>query len=478
MLFNSLDFGLFFPLVVGLYFIMPDRWRWLLLLVASYIFYMWWNASYALLILISTTIDYVAALQMNKALTKKGKRKWLFLSLGVNLGLLAMFKYLNFATNVVNDLLLGLGLSHTFPYADLLLPVGISFYTFQTLAYTIDVYHEKIRPERHFGKFALYVSFFPQLVAGPIERAGRLLPQIHQKFVFRYQQITDGLKLMAWGFFKKVVIADRLAIYVDMVYGDPGAYEGWPIILAAVFFTFQVYCDFSGYSDIAIGAAQVFGINLVVNFRRPFHAVSMREFWRRWHISLSTWFKDYVYIPLGGNRVHRWRWYYNITIVFLAVGLWHGANWTFVVFGAVNALYLLVGDATLKLRARIFGLEKWPLTNKWINACCTFCLFAFSLIIYRANNMNDAALLIKNMVMIKSEQLWLPIFMNNRYELMLAAVFVVILEIVHLWQRRQPVRDWIRQQPVLLRWTCYLALVLVIIGFGVYEERPFVYFQF
>ncbi|MCB0064655.1 MAG: MBOAT family protein, partial [Caldilineaceae bacterium] len=338
MLFNSLQFIIFFPAVVTIYFLLPHRYRWLLLLAASYYFYAAWQIEYTLLIFISTAVDYAMAHLMAQSEKLWHRRAYLGVSLLVNLGLLFGFKYFNFFNESVRATLNLFNIFYNVPAFQVLLPVGISFYTFQTLSYTIDVYRGKLAPERHFGRFALYVAFFPQLVAGPIERATHLLPQFHQPMTFNQTRIASGLRLLLWGMFKKVVIADRLALYVNQVYDHPGDHGALTLLIASYFFAFQIYCDFSGYSDIAIGAARVMGFDLMENFRQPYMARSIAGFWRRWHISLSTWFRDYLYIPLGGNRVARWRWYSNLFLVFLVSGLWHGAAWHFVIWGALHGL--------------------------------------------------------------------------------------------------------------------------------------------
>ena len=320
MLFNSLHFLIFFPIVIVIYFCIPHKYRWILLLFASYYFYMSWKAEYVILILISTIIDYFVAIKISREDNEKMRKIYLLLSIITNIGLLISFKYLNFISSSVSEFLQLFSIQFSPIILDVLLPVGISFYTFQTLSYTIDVYRRRIKPERHFGIFAVYVSFFPQLVAGPIERGKNLLPQFLEKHYFDYIRVTNGLKLMLWGFFKKIVIADRLAVVVNAVYNNPTEFTGAPLILATVFFAFQIYCDFSGYSDIAIGTAQVMGYNLMDNFKRPYFAGSISEFWQRWHISLSTWFRDYLYIPLGGSRVSIPRWYFNLIIIFIVSG--------------------------------------------------------------------------------------------------------------------------------------------------------------
>jgi alginate O-acetyltransferase complex protein AlgI len=363
MFFNSLEFVIFFPLVVFAYFALPYKWRWSLLLLASYYFYMCWRPEYIILIIASTLIDYFAGLRMGQV-NKKKRKKYLILSLCTNLGLLFAFKYFNFFNNSLQATFNQFNLFYNVPAFSVLLPVGISFYTFQTLSYSIDVYRGDREPERHLGIFALYVAFFPQLVAGPIERSTHLLPQFYEKHNVDYVRITNGLKLMTWGFFKKLVIADRLAIYVNQVYNAPGDFHGAHIWIATYFFAIQIFCDFSGYSDIAIGAAEIMGYRFMKNFRRPYLAQSIAEFWKRWHISLSTWFRDYLYIPLGGNRVGKWRWYYNLFVVFMVSGLWHGANWTFVVWGALHGLYLVFAIVTQSHResfSRWIGLTSIPM---------------------------------------------------------------------------------------------------------------------
>ena len=341
MLFNSIHFLIFFPVVVALYFSMPHKYRWVLLLVASYYFYMAWRAEYIFLIVFSTLIDYYAAIFMEKQESKSKKKKFLLLSLFSNLGLLFTFKYFNFFTSTISETFNYFNIFIDSPTFKLLLPVGISFYTFQTLSYTIDVYRGQKKAEKHLGYFAVYVSFFPQLVAGPIERSTHLLPQFFEKHDFDIERAKAGIKLMLWGFFMKVAIADRLAFYVNDVYNNLESYTSGHYMVATYFFAYQIYCDFAGYSLIAIGAAKVLGFSLMDNFRTPYYSKTISEFWKRWHISLSTWFRDYVYIPLGGNRAVKWRWYYNLFFTFLVSGLWHGANWTFLIWEALHGIFLI-----------------------------------------------------------------------------------------------------------------------------------------
>lgn len=482
MLFNSWQFLIFFPTVVILFFALPGRYRQALLLLASYYFYMCWKAEYLFLILVSTLIDYTAGILMGKTERLARRRLYLILSLLTNLGLLFTFKYFNFFNDSFRLLFRHFNLIYHVPALKVLLPVGISFYTFQTLSYTIDVYRGKKEPERNLVVFALYVAFFPQLVAGPIERSTRLLPQFYEKMEFDYERVKNGLLLMVWGFFKKVVIADRLAIYVNQVYGSPGDFSGPVLLLATYFFAFQIYCDFSGYSDIAIGAAQVMGYRLMLNFNRPYFSKSISEFWKRWHISLSSWFRDYLYIPLGGNRVARWRWYANLFIVFLVSGLWHGANWTFVVWGGLHGSYLLISIWTDGFRAfvrRKIGLEKHPALKKAIRVAVTFHLVLFSWIFFRAQSLTEALFIIRN---IFSNWQW-PALMTvpgfGLTEIIFAVASIFVMESVHLLQRGTAIRDLLGRQSTGLRWAVYFLLVMAILLFGAYDNsRAFIYFQF
>lgn len=338
MLFNSLQFVIFLPIVFIIYWAISDKYRWMLLLIASYYFYMSWNPKYVVLIFTTTFVSYMAGILLEKFENIKIKKLILLITLMVCLGNLFFYKYFNFVSESVADVLGIFSIKLNPLTLNVLLPVGISFYTFQTLSYVIDIYKGVVKAERHFGIYATFISFFPQLVAGPIERTSNLLSQIKSKKVFDYDQATYGLKLMAWGYFKKLVIADNLSQYVSKVYDAPQSYTGFTLVLATVFFTLQIYCDFSGYSDIAIGLAKILGVNLMTNFKSPYFSQSVKEFWSRWHISLSAWFRDYVYIPLGGNRVGKVRHVINLMITFFVSGLWHGANWTFLIWGGVHGV--------------------------------------------------------------------------------------------------------------------------------------------
>jgi len=489
MLFNSISFLIFFPIVVVLYFLIPHKYRWIFLLAASYYFYMSWKPEYIILIIVSTLIDYFASLHMEKQKEKKKKKKFLILSLISNLGLLFTFKYYNFFSNSLNVLLNKFNIFYDSPTFKLLLPVGISFYTFQTLSYSIDVYRGTKKAEKHLGYFALYVSFFPQLVAGPIERSTRLLPQFFEKHKFNSQRVSDGLKLMAWGFFKKVVIADRVAALVNQVYNNSEAYGGIPLLLATYFFAVQIYCDFSGYSDIAIGAAQVMGFSLMDNFRRPYYSKNISEFWSRWHISLSTWFKDYLYIPLGGNRVSKPRWYANLFIVFLVSGLWHGANWTFVIWGALHGFYLIFALWTKNIREKIYNLFSIPkesLLKKYINVFVTFHLVLFAWVFFRANTVNDAFNIVSKMLNVDpitfiKHATTLNFNVNlglSKYEIFIAICSIIIMEIIHLYQRHNRMREFLSSKPRLIRWSIYYLIIIFILIFGEFNLTQFIYFQF
>ena len=347
MLFNSIEYVFFFPLVVFCYFLLPPNKKRIFLLVASYYFYMCWKPEYVILIFISTVIDYFMAIKMEQQTSKKKKKLFLAISLVSNLGFLFFFKYLDFFNENFAAFLSYFNIFYNVPSFDLLLPVGISFYTFQTLSYSIDVYNGKVKAERHFGIFALFVSFFPQLVAGPIERSSHLLPQFRKEKKFSKENFSEGTKLILWGFFKKVVIADRLAVAVNTAFASPDI-SGLPLLIAVYFFAFQIYCDFSGYSDIAVGTARILGYDIMKNFNRPYLASSITEFWRRWHISLSTWFRDYVYVALGGNRSNIKIWMRNILIVFLVSGIWHGAAWTFVIWGLYHGILIIIERVFVK----------------------------------------------------------------------------------------------------------------------------------
>lgn len=442
---------------------------------------MTWNPFYSILILISTIVSYITGLKMGEMSEKSDRKKYLYLSLILNLGLLFIFKYYNFFSGSVDSIFSYLNFPAYLPKFDLLLPVGISFYTFQTLSYTIDVYRGVKTPEKHFGIYALYVSFFPQLVAGPIERSTHLLPQFWKKFTFDYKRTVSGLRLMLWGFFLKLAIADNVAPYVNTVYNDVHSYMGIPLILATLFFSYQIFCDFAGYSYIAIGAARILGFDLMDNFKSPYFSKSFSEFWNRWHISLSSWFRDYLYIPLGGNRVSKIRHLSNLFIVFLVSGLWHGANWTFVIWGMIHGIYLILEN--------IFN----PALNKLVKnsnfmfdffkMAFVFSFVSFAWIFFRANTISDALYicsnLFTNVLNINVPELIKILFEMglSRYSLLSIMGSIIILETVHLNQNLKFV-DTLFFSKTYIRWLLYYFLIFWILFAGSFGSNEFIYFQF
>lgn len=481
MLFNSLEFLLFFPVVVALFFAIPHRYRWILLLIASYYFYIAWKAEYVVLIAISTLVDYFAGRRMGGIASRAGKKKYLFLSLGIHLSILFAFKYFNFFNDTARAFFESANLLYPIPAFQALLPVGISFYTFKSLSYIIDIYLDKKQPETHLGIFALYVSFFPQLVAGPIERSENMIPQFRDRQFFDWARITEGLRRMAWGYFKKLVIADRLAVVVNNVYSDPAGFTSLPLLIATYFFAIQIYCDFSGYSDIAIGAAKVMGYDLTENFKQPYISKSIGEFWRRWHITLSTWFRDYLYIPLGGNRVPRGRLYLNLLIVFLVSGLWHGAAWTFVIWGGLHGLYL-VASLTLagpreKFETRL-GLDRAPALRDALHWLGTFHLVTFAWIFFRANSIADAFYIAGNLFTRIELRSGFGLGLGF-YELALVLLAILVMEGVHWIERRgSTLTGFLNARPLAVRWAVDYALFFGILLFGRMGVTEFIYFQF
>ncbi|MFC1705285.1 MBOAT family O-acyltransferase [Planctomycetota bacterium] len=431
-------------------------------------------------LMVSTLVDYWMGLEMGKRSSPAERRPFLVLSLIVNLGLLCAFKYLGFLCEVMRLLLYSLNLPHELPVPELLLPVGISFYTFQTLSYSIDVYRGDKEPEKHLGRFALYVSFFPQLVAGPIERSRRLLPQFYKEHPFDITRVSNGLRQMLWGFFKKLVIANRLGVYVDAVYDNPADSSGIAILIATYFFAFQIYCDFSGYSDIAIGTARILGYDLMENFRRPYFSTSIREFWSRWHISLSTWFRDYLYIPLGGNRGSTTRWFLNIFLVFLLSGLWHGANSTFLEWGALHGTYFILFIGLSRFLHAVGWprpFARHPRIRRALAALFTFHLVLFAWIFFRANSVSDAAQLIGRMACAEASGVGILGPFSAR-KMAIAVGAILFMELVHLCQGETDIATYVSERPLWIRWATYYALIFAILCLGVFDQSPFIYFQF
>ncbi len=486
MLFNSLPFLIFFPCVFVLYYALPFRFRKYMLLAASYYFYMCWKPEFIVLILFSTLVDYFCGLGMARY---PGRKKWLLaVSLTMNLGLLFFFKYLNFFGETLTALCRAVSIPFSAPALNIILPVGISFYTFQTLSYTLDVYRGRLEPERDFVTFALFVSFFPQLVAGPIEKASNLLPQLKEEHRFTYENASWGAKLMAWGFFKKMVVADQLAVLlVDPVYQNPGSYEGGILVLATCAFAFQIYCDFGGYSDIARGCARMMGVRLMVNFKSPyFFSHSIGNYWQRNHISLSQWFTEYVYIPLGGSRKGRIKQYWFTTITFFLSGLWHGAEWSFVVWGLLQALYLNL--------ERLCRRPKEPPRSpplRLLAIVTTFGLSCFSLIFFRAANIGEALYVVRHslwgigspVVYCKTavDQLFTALGLGMAEIAMLLGV-LLLLFLFDLADEKGDAIAMVSAWPAAVRWACYLGLVMIVLIFGIYgpgyDVRAFAYFDF
>ena len=493
MLFNSLHFLIFFPIVVMLYYILPHRIRWVCLLGASYYFYMSWNPIYAVLILFTTGINFLSAIFMQKTDSQRRKKAFLLIGLLSSLIVLFVFKYFNFINESGAYLLNLVGLSVSPISLNVLLPVGISFYTFQTLSYTIDVYRGHTEVQKHFGIFALYVSFFPQLVAGPIERSTNLLPQFYEKHTFDGERMREGLLNMLWGLFKKMIIADRLAVFVNTVYSDVTIRPGWAMIVATLFFSVQIYCDFSGYSDIAIGAAKCMGFNLMQNFDRPYFATSIRDFWHRWHISLSTWFRDYVYIPLGGSRVKKPRHILNLVTTFVVSGLWHGANITFVIWGFFHAVFQVVGGITEKFRERVWSkvnLQKSAF-RKLMGWALTFSIVSLLWVVFRAQNMNDAVYVYKSIAkaLFKGTAVGDPKLFSeyifglglNKPQLIAGLIAVFILAAIELIKGKINIIDYMKRQKFGVWWTVIILMTVAILIFGMYgnmETQQFIYFQF
>jgi D-alanyl-lipoteichoic acid acyltransferase DltB (MBOAT superfamily) len=474
MLFNSLEFVFFFIIVTGLYFVLPHRFRWFMLLAASCYFYMAFVPIYILILGFTIVIDYFAGILLENA-TGNRRKMFLIASLVANIGVLAVFKYYNFLNENLTVLLHGLGRENPIPYLSILLPIGLSFHTFQAMSYTIEVYRGHQKAERNFGIYSLYVMFYPQLVAGPIERPQNLLHQFREKHYFDLDRTVSGLKIILWGFFKKLVIADRLAIYVNAVYGQPENHSGLSLALATIFFSFQIYCDFSGYSDIAIGAARIMGFDLMTNFKRPYFSTSISEFWKRWHISLSTWFRDYLYISLGGNKVSIPRWYLNLFIVFLVSGIWHGANWTYVIWGALNGCYLILAilrERYLDKKISRFVPLDTPLV-KVFNIFLTYILICFSWIFFRAENVQDAFLIIRKIVSPTG-----PLFKDNLVMLYgLIGVAVLMAREFKQEFMRHSISLFDNRNPYI-RYATYLAVLMLISLIGVYDGSQFIYFQF
>ena len=484
MLFNSFGFAVFLPIVFVIYWALPNPYRWALLLAASYGFYMSWNVKYVGLILLTTCVSYYTAILLERSADKRRRRAILFCAVFICIGVLFIFKYFSFFFDTVASVLNCFSVPVHPMTLRLLLPVGISFYTFQSLSYVIDVYRGETKAEHHLGIYATFVSFFPQLVAGPIERTNNLLPQIAATHQFDYSQATYGLKLMAWGYYKKLVIADFVSAFVDKVFNNITSYHGFALVLAVFFFTIQIYCDFSAYSDIARGTAKLFGIELMENFKSPYFSSSLHEFWSRWHISLSTWFRDYVYIPLGGNRVSRLRHYRNLLFTFLISGLWHGANWTYIVWGGIHGV--------AQIAESIFGSDKRSSRHAITKAVRVLLVFVFTMlawVFFRAENLGDALYWFRHVLDgAKNPLLYVYNgFSGKRYvgiglskrELLRFILCLSVMTAFDFSSLKNDVINWISKRNVILRWAVYLCFIWIIIFLSPKKgSAEFVYFQF
>lgn len=476
MIFNSIDFALFLPIVFLLYWGLGNRqiqWQNILLILASYFFYGWWDWKFISLIFMSSLIDFLIGKQLSISLKPRTRKVLLMTSLTANLGMLFFFKYFNFFVDSFYDAFSFFGHPFSHDALSIILPVGISFYTFQTISYTIDIYKKEIAPTKDPIAFFAFVSFFPQLVAGPIERAANLLPQFTQRRSLNYLNFVDGMQDILWGLFKKVVIADRLAIVVNEIYNNPTEYSGLSFVMATVLFAFQIYCDFSGYSKIAIGVSKLFGFRLMENFKTPYYALSLGDFWRRWHISLSTWFKDYLYIPLGGNRTKVYR---NLLITFIVSGLWHGANWTFVSWGAIHGVFLILE----------FSWKQKSTTNTMVNLfrwVITFSIICFGWVFFRANSIQDALYILESMFDFSNYSLnqislyLVPVDKSTVYsiDLFLAYLLVGFLFIIEFIFTR---RLNFQSMNFGMKLASYTLAVVMIYMMGVFDNNAFIYFQF
>ncbi len=481
MLFNSIDFFIFLPIVFLLYWFVFKSLKTqnVFLLLTSYLFYGWWDWRFLVLIFFSTCIDFWVSYYLSKENNKTNRKFLLYISLLTNLGLLGIFKYYNFFIENFNAAFTFFGSSLALNSLNLLIPVGISFYTFQTLSYTLDIYHKKLKPTPSFIEFSAFVSFFPQLVAGPIERANHFLPQFKAKRIFNSEAAKDGLRQMLWGLFKKIVIADNCAVLVDALFANPDAHNGSTLLIGAILFSFQIYCDFSGYTDIAIGCARLFGFNLNKNFNFPYFAKNSAEFWRRWHISLTTWFRDYIYIPLGGSKTSTLKTYRNIFIVFMVSAFWHGANWTFIIWGLIHVCLFLVFYISKSISSPNNNTnkpQKIPLLKSVIAILTTFSFTTLAWVFFRAESVQLAVAYLKG---IASKTLFdMPNFNLNSLALKVIGLigFLIVIE----WNNKSnnhALETLFKTKHKLVRWGFYYVLIFMILYFYG-DEKQFIYFQF
>ena len=482
MLFNSIDFAIFLPIVFILYWFVINKNLKIqnaLLLIASYFFYACWDWHFLFLLMFSTLLDYYTGLKMCDSKNKNNRKFWFMLSVIINLGFLGIFKYYNFFIESFSEAVAYLGMQINPWTIKVILPVGISFYTFHGLSYVIDIYKERIKAERNFVDYAVFVSFFPLLVAGPIERATHLLPQIKQKRTFDYTKAVDGMRQILWGLFKKIVIADNCAGFANQIFSNSADYSSSTLVLGALFFTFQIYGDFSGYSDIALGTARLFGIELLRNFAFPYFSRDIAEFWRRWHISLSTWFRDYLYIPLGGSKGSTWKRVRNTFIIFIVSGFWHGANWTFIAWGALNALYFLPLLLTNRNRNNLEIVaqgKKLPTFNELFGMLSTFALTVFAWIFFRAEDIHHAIAYISGIFSLSLFSM--PKFADMTNALIISIITIIFILIEWIGRENQFAIQYIGLKwKRSVRYAFYLIILFAIFWFGGKQEQ-FIYFQF
>ena len=481
MLFNSISFAIFLPIVFFLYWFITNKnlkLQNILLLVASYYFYACWDWRFMFLLMFSTFLDYYTGLKIEENKKQNLRKFWLWLSVGINLGFLGFFKYYNFFAESFAEMLQNFGLQVNPWTLKVILPVGISFYTFHGLSYVLDIYFKRIKAERNFEEYAVFVSFFPLLVAGPIERATHLLPQIKVKREFSYEKAVDGMRQILWGLFKKMVIADNCAVFANQIFANSATASGSELVLGALFFTFQIYGDFSGYSDIALGTARLFGIDLLRNFAFPYFSRDIAEFWRRWHISLSSWFRDYLYIPLGGSKGGNWMRIRNTFAIFLVSGFWHGANWTFIIWGFLNALFIMPSIIlkTNRNNLEIVAMNKLiPSFRDVFNILLTFSLTVFAWIFFRAESVHHAIEYISGIF--NASLFTIPDVKTAAYATLILIAFFMLIE----WIGREhqfALQDFLVKKPRFIRWLFYGFIILLIGLFLQTHETPFIYFQF
>ena len=472
MVFNSIEFLIFLPIVVALFYVLPQKARWLMLLAASCVFYMWFVPKYILILLVTIVVDYTAGLLMERYADQPRKKKAFFIfSIVSTLTVLLIFKYLNFLTANLDQLCASLGME-THLMTHIILPIGLSFHTFQSMSYVIEVYRGHQKAERHFGYYSLYVMFFPQLVTGPIERPANLLRQLHEEKKFRYENISKGMRLILFGFFIKMVVADHLGEYVDEVYGHLDEYNSWTVLCCMVFYSFQIYCDFFGYSTIALGSAKLMGFDITDNFKSPYLSKNIAEFWHRWHISLSTWFRDYVYIPLGGSRVKFGRWMFNILVVFVLSGIWHGAAWTFLFWGFAHGLLHIVEKVLRDRMPKKETQSKWLKTS--IDALCmlkTFVLVTLFWVMFRATDFEHL------------KAIFVTAFTNFHGGEQMSVkpgmwIYLGLFILSDIVLRNTRFDVWCEDKPLAVRWLIYSVLVFMVIACSSVFNFPFIYFQF